>query len=399
MKKKYNTDKILRSNSKKKISIKRNKKSFFGALKSSTIDRFNSPFGKKPKPIKKKLPSQSETEYKIFKPKKEYFIKSKIKNSINPIKNKKKSPFSHGNKKLTELSKKVSGFSIKTLPKDIKYQILKYKVAERFNMLMSYMVVLIVSIFTIYISFFDTFFLVKTYTINFVNESYIDDYETDKLFDNIHTDKFLGLLPNNSLWFLNSQNLTYTAQRNNPDINSIKVVDRVWPNKATLEVDLEAILLTLSINDGEYWRINNKGSVVSQDLAGIREKLVVVDKPIIFDKSGTTFRDFSFENYNEQVNRFYYINWLWDLMEEQKIEVSKTEIPSLIDTDVMIYTVSGTKLMFDLNTADKITQKTRFQELFKNDFLKEEKAGSISYIDFRIPKRIYMCRDGEACNN
>ncbi|NJS41626.1 hypothetical protein HC766_04775 [Candidatus Gracilibacteria bacterium] len=198
------------------------------------------------------------------------------------------------------------------------------------------------------------FFLVKTYSVNFAQGSYIDETKTAELIDNIHKDKFLGLIPNNSLWFLNGSNLTLTAKKFNTEVDSIKVQNRIWPNQAIISVTTEPILLTLGINGDEYWRISKTGKVVSQDTAKLRENLVVVDKPVIFDKSNTDLSNYSFVDNKEQLNRFWFIKWLWRNLDAKEISYNKTTIPSLIDTDVIITTTSGTELLFDINTTTKI---------------------------------------------
>ncbi|NJL96485.1 hypothetical protein HC864_01540 [Candidatus Gracilibacteria bacterium] len=344
--------------------------------------------------------SKEDPKYKIFQPKKDYFIKSQIKENFRPRKkNEFTKKFKFGYKSLSNFTTELRGFNMKDFSKNFNYYLVKFRVLDQFNRFMSYIVLGILSIFIFYISFFDTFFLVKTYSVNFAQGSYIDETKTAELIDNIHKDKFLGLIPNNSLWFLNGSNLTLTAKKFNTEVDSIKVQNRIWPNQAIISVTTEPILLTLGINGDEYWRISKTGKVVSQDTAKLRENLVVVDKPVIFDKSNTDLSNYSFVDNKEQLNRFWFIKWLWRNLDAKEISYNKTTIPSLIDTDVIITTTSGTELLFDINTTTKNNHLSRLDFFLNQEYTEALKEGQFQYIDFRIPRRIFLCKKNQACAN
>jgi len=149
-------------------------------------------------------------------------------------------------------------------------------------------------------------------------------------------------VPNNQYWFLNSQNLTSAMSKFEPEIVDVKVQDRIWPNKVVLEITTQPILLTLGINNGEYWRISQTGKVLSSDEAGLREKLVNVERPISLNRSGVTLQNYSFQDDLPQLNRFWFINWIWKVLELQNYKVLSTTLPSLFDTDIIITLDSGT---------------------------------------------------------
>jgi hypothetical protein len=206
------------------------------------------------------------------------------------------------------------------------------------------------------------------------------------------------VVPSNQLWFLNSQNLTYVAKKSNPEIAHVSVDRRVWPNTTELSITTEPILLTLGINNGEYWRISKEGEIVTQDDAGIREKLVVVDLKVDFNKSDKRLSDISFVNNSTQLNRFWYTIWLWEQLKPFELEIVKTSYPSLFDTDVNIHLSNGTVLNFSSETTSLDGQKKRIESVFSHQkYIAEIKSGVYKYVDFRVFKKLFLCKIGELC--
>jgi hypothetical protein len=413
MQKQFNPNKIWSSKSvapkskRVKYSTPTNFLSFFSKPFNNLKNRFSLPIITNFFNIKTgrsvdrpKIRSSKNTEYKIFKPAPKEIVKETIKNSIPSIglKRNVKKTFSFGFKDLKHLRQDFKSFSLKSVWYNVNFYITKWRVFERFNQLIISSLVLITFLFVAYLSLFDTYFLVKNYTISFENSSYLSKKDTAILIKKIKENKFLGILPSNQLWFLNSSNLTYLSSAINPEVNAFEVEKRVWPNTAQIKIKTEPILLTLGINGNEYWRISKTGAVVTQDDAGIRENLVIVDKPVYFNKSGTTFQDISFVNNSQQFNRFWYIHWLQDVLKKNNLETIKINIPSLFDTDVIVTTANGTELKFNSESISKDVQAEKIKN-FLNDpsFVEGQKNNKYKYIDFRISKRIFVCDRSLEC--
>jgi hypothetical protein len=395
-------------------TIRRNpspKKGVVTLFFSSIQERINSILpNKKQENSKQKPTPKSSAQFKIFEPKKEVLLKEKVKQTIQlpKISNKKKQ-FSFGFKP-SQYFKSMNLFSLRTVSLNVKYTISKWRIAERMNQFIFGSIFAFTLIFVVYLSLFDTLFLVKSYSISFdYNDktheySYLDTVATKDLIDNIKKQRFLGLVPSNQLWFLNSQNLTNVAQKSNASVRNISVERRIWPNNAQLKITTEPIILTLGITLGnnttnsEYWRISREGEIMTSDDSGIREKLVVVDKPVQFNKSDKNLRDISFSNNIEQLDRFWFTLWLWDTLKEQNIPILKTSYPSLFDNDVNIHLINGTILQFNNQTSSKEGHKLRIEQFFSNPKYRVQlNEGKYGYVDFRIPKRIFICNRGELC--
>jgi hypothetical protein len=349
-------------------------------------------------------------EYKIFKPSSTELVKENIKARVVP--GSKKNAFSFGFKSPQEIRGTLEDFSIQNIVRQFQWQLARFQVFERFNKLMLICSLIITGLFLTYLCFFDTFFLVKTYSVTFAEGSYISKQDMEKIIQEVKRDKFLGFIPNNQLWFLNGQNLTAAARNADPEIVSMQVQKRNWPNGAEIKVTTKPILLTLGINGNEYWRISQTGEVLSLDDAGLRENLVIVDRKVAFNKVGVSLQDYSFNNdcdFNlvknqvlpgdkcKQLNRFWFTIWVWENLDSLGIKYNKTVYPSLFDTDVQVYTTSGTKLLFDSQILTKETQKDRLVKLFESNLKDKEAKGEIAYIDFRIPRKIFVCERGKEC--
>ena len=267
-------------------------------------------------------------------------------------------------------------------------------------------------IFVIYLSFFDTYFLVKSYDIRFGENSYLSETQTNFLISSLQKNKVFGFIPNNQYWFLNTQTLTASAKGIISDIKEIKLENRTWPNKASLLINTNPILVTLSVkenNEQKFWRVSPDGDIVSADNAGIWENLVTVEKPyqVAFqdkqNNNSPTLKNVSFRNNKVQLNKFNLIQKLWPVLKENEIKVVSTSIPSLVDSDIFFLTENGTKLMFDSQVFDSDNQIRRINEFLRkidadgNKIIELEKSGKLKYIDFRIPKRLYFCYNGDKC--
>lgn len=296
--------------------------------------------------------------------------------------------------------------------REINSWFVNFHILRKINKNISRVICALLLIFVSYLSFIDTQFIIKSYDIRFGENSYLSQAQTEFLIDSLQKNKVLGFLPNNQYWFLNSQTLTASAKEIIPDIDSINLESRVWPNKATLIINTKPILVTLSVkenNEQKYWRISPDGNVVSADNAGIWENLILVEKPYVIsfqDKQNSdsaSLKNFSFKNNKVQINKFSLIQKLLPILKENGIKVVSTSVPSLVDSDIFFLTENGTKLMFDSQVFDSESQIKRVSEFLKkidnngNKVLDLEQNGKLKYIDFRIAKRLYFCYNGDKC--
>jgi hypothetical protein len=343
-------------------------------------------------------------EYKVFKPAVQRIVTEQIKQKI-PLKKQSKKTFTLGVKSVNYL-KQIHSFSPKGVVHFFKYHIERLRIFERFNQFMFGLLVLSTLLFVVYLSVFDTFFLVKTYSVSFnqndISQSYLDQDETQSLIQSMKDQKFLGIVPSNQLWFLNSSNVSFIGQKINPQIETIEVKRRIWPNVAELSITTKPILLTLAIqvssNENEYWRIAPNGSVISKDDAGLREKLVIVEKPVQYNRVGKSLKDITFEYNTDQLNRFWYTDWLLKELQPYNLDILNVKYPSLFDNDVFIELANGTILKFNHQTTSKEAEQIRIKEFLNNpEFGKQVTQSELQYVDFRISKKLFVCKKGLEC--
>ncbi len=351
--------------------------------------------------------SPKGVEYKVFKPAPTRIVTEQIKQKIPniPLKSKSKKTFTLGVKSVNYL-KQIHTFSPKGVTHFFKYHIERLRIFERFNQFMFGLLVSSTLLFVVYLSMFDTYFLVKTYSVSFnkndQSQSYLDQVETEELIQSMKDQKFLGIVPSNQLWFLNSSNVSFIGKKINHQIQDIEVNRRIWPNKAEISITTKPILLTLAIQvsstENEYWRIAHDGSVISKDDAGLREKLVIVEKPVQYNRVGKSLKDITFEYNSDQLNRFWYTNWLVDELKQYNIEVLNVKYPSLFDNDVNIELANGTIFKFNDQTTSKEATELRINEFLNNPELgMQVTQGELTYVDFRTSKRIFICKKGLEC--
>ncbi len=374
------------------LRAKTNLKSDLGSILSPKAKKFSSSNNKQSYPI-----SGQSSNMKVFAPK---ALPDNIVAKVIPAR---KSKFSFGFKPVKKLQESLHprtffGF-MASWQKEFKLWLAKIQLIPRLNQLIWLGSLIVFLMFFVYLCLFDTTFIVKNYEIRFAKGSYLSATDMAKIIESSKNSKLLGIIPNNQYWFLNSQNLTTVFSKNQKEIRDVKVIDRVWPNSAILEITTEPILLTLGINNGEYWRISQSGEVLSKDDSGLREKLVTVDRPISLNKSGVTLQNYSFQDDLPQLNRFWFINWLWKLMDLLNYKVISTTLPSLFDTDVILTLDSGTKLYFDSTSLAQESQKKRVETVLDSKYRTEINLGEINYFDFRISRKVYICLQNRECTS
>ncbi len=348
---------------------------------------------------KSRFEQKTSDSFKIFKPSPENLLKEKVRTQLRLNPGKK---FTFGNKNLQFVTRTTNFLQFGNLVREVKFYIVKWRIIQRINQIIASVLVLSSVLFLIYLTFFDTIFLVKSYAITFTDGSYLDNKQVQELTQNIRQQKLYGIFPNNQYWFLNSNNLTVIAKSTLPEIKNIEVVNRNWPNEVELKIQTEPILLTLGIVENsqkKYWRINQLGKVLSEDDLNLRENLVEVEKIVSFDRPGASLKDYPLEQNKEQLNRFWFVLWLWEVLKAtDSITIVKTTLPTILDTDVEVMTLEGTRLLFDSASIPKENQKKRIANVLNSQRIQEElKQGKLAYIDFRIPKKVFVCRKGTEC--
>ena len=381
-----------------RIKPKRNK--FVSKNSSSTSSYY------RPSSIHKRSSFDTKTtdNIKVFKPAADALLKDKVKNTINPGSVKK---FTFGQKNLDFIQRNTNLLNLGNLLKNINFYVVKWEIVSKFNRFLAILLATVTVISIIYISLFDKFFLIKTYSIGFNDNSYLDDDQVTKITQSIRQDKIMGLLPNNQYWFLSDYNLTQIAKKTYPEVQSVEIKNRIWPNQAELKITTEPILITMGINENNqkrYWRISQSGKVLNEDNLGMRENLVEVDKIISFDKPGYSLKDYPLDENKTQLNRYWFTLWLWSTLGDLDIRVTKTSFPTLLDTDVEILTDRGTRLLFDSATMTRDNQYQRIKATLNtsiNNTPVRTKFDNkqIKYIDFRIPKRVFVCDNNKDCSS
>ena len=291
----------------------------------------------------------------------------------------------------------------------LNYQFLAFDINKNINRLIMVVCVFSLISFFAYLAFFDQYFTIKKYTVQYANGSYLNNQQTFDLISHFQRNKLYKVFPNNQFWFANSISLTASAKEIFPEINSVNIKNRDWPDRVALQVETNKPILTLLVtenNEQKYWRINDNGKISSQDKAAIWYNLVKVEKPYSLQGDNTerlSLFNHSFENDPSQKQRFKLTKILFDYFKSVNIQIATTTFPSISDSDTIMESVSGTKFIFDSQAFEPSVQIDRLDyflksKLDKNDYYELEKKASYSYFDFRIINKVYLCKVTEKCN-
>jgi hypothetical protein len=291
----------------------------------------------------------------------------------------------------------------------LNYQFVAFDIAKNLNRLIAGVCVLGIISFFAYLAFFDQYFTIKKYTVEYASGSYLNNQQTFDLITHFQKNKLYKVFPNNQYWFANNLSLTASAKEIFPEIKSVNIKNREWPDRALLQVETNKPTLTLWVtenNEQKYWRINENGKISSQDKAAIWYNLVKVEKPYTLQGDSTqqlSLFNHSFENDPSQKQRFKFTKKLLDYFKSIDIDITTTIFPSISDTDIIMESSGGTKFLFDSLVFDTDMQIERLDYFLKsksdnNEFYDLQKKGTYAYFDFRVIHKAHICKISEKCN-
>jgi hypothetical protein len=291
----------------------------------------------------------------------------------------------------------------------LNYQFIAFDIAKNINRLIVGLCVISFIGFFTYLSFFDQYFTIKKYTVEYAAGSYLNNQQTFDLIAHFQRNKLYKVFPNNQYWFANNLSLTASAKEIFPEIQNINIKNRQWPDRVLLQVEINKPILTLWVtenNEQKYWRINENGKISSQDKAALWYNIVKVEKPYSVQGDPSqqlSLFNHSFENDPSQKQRFNLTKKLLDYFKLIDIDISSTTFPSISDTDIIMESSTGTRFLFDSLAFDNDLQIARLDYFLKskpdkNDFYQLQKKGLYSYFDFRIAHKAHICKVAEKCN-
>jgi hypothetical protein len=291
----------------------------------------------------------------------------------------------------------------------LNYQFVAFDIAKNINRLIVGLCIFSFLGFFTYLSFFDQYFTIKKYTVEYISGSYLNNQQTFDLISHFQKNKLYKVFPNNQYWFANNLSLTASAKEIFPEIKNVNIKNRQWPDKVSLQVETNKPILTLWVtenNEQKYWRINENGKISSQDKAAIWYNLVKVEKPYSVQGDPSqqlSLFNHSFENDPSQKQRFKLTKKLLDYFKTIDIDITSTIFPSISDTDIIMESSNGTKFLFDSLAFESDLQIERLDYFLKSktdkyNFYELHKRGDYAYFDFRITHKAHICKFVDKCN-
>ena len=276
---------------------------------------------------------------------------------------------------------------------------------QKFTYLLIKLTVIVSLVSLLYLSIVDTNYLIQDWNLKYPEGVFLDLEQSTKITNKFQDERMLGILPSNQYWFTNDRNLTYLAKTAVPQVKAVKVLNRSFPNKLTLEINLIETVATLVLNvngSQQYWRIDKFGSTFTQDYTSKYTNLVYVDTPIIFEDSNSKLNNLEIIKDNtKQLDKIYFTVFIRQLFEKLNYTPTSIRLSSINSSDgiIDVYLGTNTFIRFDVYKFSKQNVEDRVKEVFKSKLLNEKlKSEEINYIDLSIPKRGYVCYKIYVCN-
>ena len=255
-----------------------------------------------------------------------------------------------------------------------------------------------VSIFVLVglLAFVDTNFIITNWQFEFSSNSYLDSGKSRELQNFLQSNRLAGIIPNNHLLFLDGANMGISVKDKFPEITKIDIVQKIFPNSATIRISTEPVLATLIMkvnSQTEFWRIAQNGKIISRDNHNLLTNSIYVDKDITYNKEEGSFEQTNFFGANlEQLDKLYTIEYVKELVTNFGLKISRVSIPSLSspDKNFTIWLDNQVRLIFNSSQFDKRSIEARVQKVLNSPLLTQIKSSKIQYIDMRVAYRIYV---------
>jgi cell division septal protein FtsQ len=289
------------------------------------------------------------------------------------------------------LVKNISTY-IEFLPITYKLFIRRVRLVGRLTKLFIKATTFTLILFIIYLSFFDTYFLTKDYRLVFTGSD-----ATPQLIQEISTainkQKFFGILPYNNYWLSNSTALNSLLKQNNSRINNVKVNRLAWPNKIEIEVDIKPPFAAISTSmNATPLLIDIEGKIIGSDISRSSKNVIAVNT----DSNITSQTTLTKAN----LNKIYFATELKSLLKKNNLPYNSIIISSFseFDTDIIVRTPAGSKVLFDTNGLTKDNLYTRINNIAGTQLAKDWSDNSINYIDMRFERKIFICQKIASCS-
>lgn len=251
-------------------------------------------------------------------------------------------------------------------------------------------------LFLVYLVFIDPYFLIKTYSLNIKDGSQLSILQSKEAIASLSTSRHSLIFPNNSFLLL-SENGIESALKNQIDtIDSVKLVEKSWPNKVTLEIETKEVFATLhlkNLRQDLYITITKSGEYVAQDNSRERINLIHINSPI--NDAGYQVADIAeVEDLIQLPANQEKIHQALFLVETAKLynfSVNSVILSSLntIDTDIVLNVNQDLDLYFDLKSKTRNQIIQSFEYINSSEF--RQNLVESKYIDLRMTEGLLYC--------
>lgn len=248
----------------------------------------------------------------------------------------------------------------------------------------------------IYLIYIDTFFLIRNVSIQFTPNSYLEENHIKKFLTALQSDRVAGIFPINSYWFTNSESLTKLAKTITPDIRSVTVVNRYWPNSVQLEIDTTPIVATVNFKNQSYI-LSRDGQVLGEDTPHLRAQVIHINS---FSTPSRFITTESLQaNSQSLLNKIYFALFLQSQLNQLGFTLTQTTISSDLPNDPdLIITIGKTRIFFSISTFSRETLSNRINTSLKDtELARQINTDQIAYIDMRFQKNMYVCVIDSPC--
>ncbi|OGE79197.1 MAG: hypothetical protein A2751_04355 [Candidatus Doudnabacteria bacterium RIFCSPHIGHO2_01_FULL_46_14] len=230
-------------------------------------------------------------------------------------------------------------------------------------------------------------FLVKTAV---VSEPGPSAEQIKDVLSRMQNEHLLYVIPKNHILVLNKSSLLSEIQQELPEVRSIKIFKKKWPNGLGLALE-EREPIYVWQTGAKYFLLDQDG-VVFQEIPTytpeVFSQILIVDSTVAPVKNGERLPISSILGFIEQIRK----DWTTSI---NQTNYSHFSIPGVKSQDIFARTAIGFNVIFDLEAGPK--QQLESLSLILSREIRQETYTGLSYIDLRLSDKAYYCYKDAPC--
>lgn len=223
-----------------------------------------------------------------------------------------------------------------------------------------------------------------------VNENGPSAEQVRSTLSRVHRQRLWYIIPSNHILVLDKAILLAELRKTLPEVRTIKVLKKSWPNRLGLVIELREPHYVWQ-SGASFYLLDQDGVIFEQILSYTPETFsqsLIVDSSAAAVEPGATLAIQMIIKFVEDIRR----EWSGKINETNIVSFA---VPAARSKDIIVKTGIGFNLYFDLERT--VGEQLSDLKIVLREQIRPETFSGLSYIDLRLPSIAYYCYKDAPC--